>query len=208
MEPSEFDQIVRGKLQEEHQLHHREIDASKPFVWAAIQANKTLVVPWYYLAAAAILFLVCSTFLFFNLQEQNRSEIDFLAAKVERLKNKTNAVEIIARKNQQLDLLCSEVEALEHSLTQVNVNPNPTIISKQIVYQTDTVFITQTEYITQYLPAIKEEKIEEPQVELDISADNYTTSDLIYPDFNPSTRTTPKKENTSVKVKIDTLSSN
>lgn len=212
MEPSEFDQIVRSKLQEENSLHHREIEASKPFVWAAIQSNKTAVLPWYYLVAAALLFFLCSSFLFFNLQQQHQSEMESLAAKVELLKNRTDGVEIVAHKNQQLDLLCAEVEALEHSLARAK--PNPPVISNQVVYQTDTVFITQTEYITQYLPPTsdtiqKEEKIAAQQPEGNSKVDLNTTSELIYPDFNPSTNPpSTAKENTSVKVKINAFPTN
>lgn len=208
MEPSEFDTIIRGKLQEETTLHQREMEASKPFVWAAIQSKKTTVVPWYYLAAAAILFFVCFSWIFIQLQEQHQSELQLLSQKLEHLQSKTKEVELVTQKNRQLDLLCSEVEALEEKLTQVSHQPRAMEVPNQVVYRTDTVFITKTEYITEYLslPEVKEK--EEPLFEPEIDANLNATSDLIYPDFNSSTNTTVKKENASVKVKINTFSSN
>ena len=206
MEPSEFDQIIKSKLEQENDLHQHEIERSKPFVWTAIQqTNKTKVasVPWYYFAAAIALLLIGFSFFLFNQQQVHDKQLSILSKKVESLQKTQDVTpsDIVAKKNEQIDLICHEMEQLELSLSSVNNNQPSANNIAHIVYKTDTVFVNAVEYITEYKVPIESKQENQDDPTSLLGNESEKISDIIYPDFKKST-IEPAKATASVKVKL------
>lgn len=213
MEPSEFDQIIKNKLAEENNAHAKEIEKAKPFVWAAIQENRNRkpMVFFYYLAAAILLILLCSSY-FMNISfQQHSKEVATLSQKIELMQASYNLqLNLLQTKNKELDDLCIEVEQLEESLIDSEPKVDSKVL-KQLVYVYDTVFIKQTEYITQVVPAqglqeseeIEVDKIEEPEISTSLLEEKETN---IYPSYASSRVKNTQEEN--VKFKFSSFVSN
>lgn len=212
MEPTKFDEIIKQKTSGEHSLHQKEMKDAKPFIWATIQSNsqrKGIVIPWY-AVAAAILLLCCSSFFLFQLQNRYENDIQQLSEQINHLSNQT-VPEIVAVKDQQIDLVCEELKALEQSYSTIKNQPKQQpFIQKQIVYNTDTVFISKVEYITEYIP-LSLEKNDSINVGQPIASKikGSKTSNLIYPDLGSSSTLKKKStENAIVKLKLNALTIN
>ena len=149
MEEFNFDQLIREKVDQETEIHQKEIDASKPFVWAALQqelsGRKSL--RWYHLAAAVLLITLLFSYLLISVQNNHRNEINTLAGKIDKLQNEYNRQnQVIDQREQQVADLKSEMNHLDGQLTELE--SREMLPRETIVYRTDTVYVRQVEYIT------------------------------------------------------------
>lgn len=195
MEPSDFDQLIKDKLANDNSIHAHEIEKAKPFIWTAIQNNiykGTVVFPWYQVAAALVLLIICSSFLFYSLQLNHQTEITKLNTKVESLKSYYDQqAHVIIQKNDALLNICNEVDHLEllvNDLTEETTTNN--VPRELLVFKSDTIFVDRVEYITQIIQSkdslnnsdiLNEELVEEQEEE---STEKSESAQQIYPNYN------------------------
>lgn len=169
MEPSDIDKLIRDKLSESHDLHKQEIDSAKPFIWSAVQnqIGKTRSLKWYHLAAAIAFLMIAFSFVIYSLQKTHRNEIDRLSDKMDQLENKyTSQRELLQTKDAQLDSLGNELRNIELKFTGLRQR-DQVPLKEHVIYQTDTVYVKQFEYIT-----------EEPEESKEIAIDSMRKEQL------------------------------
>ena len=154
MEPSDFDNLIRQKMQEPTDLHQEEMEKAKPFVWYAVQdrVNQKPMLRWYHLAAAVVLLFAGFSWIVFYLQKGHEQEIANLSSEMQQLKtvyaNQSSQSQL---KDNQVQLLECELEEVSQQLAQLeNQTVAQSTFKSQIIYQTDTVFVKQVEYVTVY----------------------------------------------------------
>ena len=216
MEPSDFDKLIKDKLQQDSNLHQENTEAAKPFVWTAIQTNlkhKKYLIPWYYAAAAAVLFAVFSSLLFLKSNQHYENELNLLSLQILEMKQQAKPSDLIAFKNKQLDLLSKDVERLETSLTlkpnsQTTAAPiEKIIIEKQIVYRVDTVFLNGTTQIAQLVPEFKPlDKAETKDTVHQDTTELESTTQVIF--IHPETKNTTNSNSTALRIKLGNFSHN
>ena len=201
MEPVEFDKIIQKKLSENNELHAHDIESSKPFVWSAIQnklgRNRSLT--WIHLAAAVVLLMVSFSFILFSIQNSHESEIDALSEKIDQLQeNYHSQKNLLASKNIQVESMGIELRQMEVQLADLQNQDQPQ--KESFIYRTDTVYLTQVEYITRFEEPESNEIIEtvgDPEI-LDIAQVESEMDVAIFPSY--SYRNTAASE--SVKLKF------
>ncbi len=216
MEPSDFDKLIKDKLEQDSDLHQKNIEAAKPFVWTAVQTNlkhKKYLIPWHYAAAAAVLFVVFSSLLFLKTNRHYENELNLLSLQILEMKQQNKPSDLIAFKNKQLDLLSKDVERLETSLTlKTNSQSTATpiekiIIQKQIVYQVDTVFLNGTAQIAQLVPEFKTlDKVATIDTIDQKTADLESTTQVIF--IQPEAKNTTNSNSTALRIKLGNFSNN
>ena len=83
MEHSDFDKILRNKINEVNDLHSKEMDTAKPFVWTEIQRrNSSKGLRWYHLAAAVVLIVLCFSWVLLSMQNNHNKEPQTLSNKI------------------------------------------------------------------------------------------------------------------------------
>lgn len=205
MEPSDFDKILREKLHENPDLHTQEMDAAKPFIWSAVydEIGRKKTLTWYHLAAAVILLLLTFSVVIYNLQNSHQQELADLSSKMDQLeKNYVSQVELIQSKDIQLSSMKNELENVNKRFANLDLQ-KPLPQKERIIYQTDTVYVKQVEYVTM---AAKENKMltttnkdqNISQAELS-EPDNQKFDDIIYPSFSKRGK---KEKSESIKLEF------
>lgn len=150
METFDFDKVIKSKMQEDNDLHKEEIQATRPLVWAKIQNQQKPVkeIQWYHLAAAVALILIGSGWFYQQSQKSHRTAIDLLSNKVNDMESKFSVQEnVIKSKTYLIDSLQRELAQIESQLANIQqISKMPP--EQVIVYQTDTVYLKQIEYVT------------------------------------------------------------
>ena len=85
MEPSDFDKILKSKIAEPGDLHEKEMNSAKPFIWSAVQKEikGTRSLRWYHLAAAVLLLLICFSIILYALQNAHQKQLLILSDKID-----------------------------------------------------------------------------------------------------------------------------
>jgi hypothetical protein len=213
MEPFDIDKIIKAKLEESHDLHQKEIEAAKPFVWSAVQKKigTKHELRWFHLAAAVILLLISFSFALLNIQEKHRKELAAVNEKMNALeKNYRSRIQIAETKDAQVKILEENMKQLESKLT--GLTPQTSFIEREkIIYRTDTVYIPRTEYITKVInpteQTIAAEETIVPQQESTqpALAQNTETDDVIFLGYRNQNNT---QSSETVKLKIGSFVSN
>ncbi len=172
MEPIDIDKIIRDKIVEGSDLHEQEMDSAKPFVWATVQNNigKKKLLTWYHLAAAIILLLVCFSIVLYDIQEKHTDEIRLLSDKIDLLqKNHVSQADLVKSKDQEVESLGNELKQVQQKFTNL-AQQKPIAQKETFVYRTDTVYLTQIEYITAIVDPVEPKEVathkKEEQTEL------------------------------------------
>lgn len=151
MEPFDIDNIVKNKLKESNDLHSHEMESAKPFVWSAVQnqINSRKSLTWVHLAAAVILLMISFSFILFSIQNGRHQEIEQLSNKIDQLqKDYLTQAELLHLKNRQVESLDSELKNVEVQLTTFQERKQM-VQREKIIYQLDTIYVKQVEYVTQ-----------------------------------------------------------
>ena len=212
MEPYDFDKLLKEKLENDNDLHSYEIESAKPFIWSAIQNNvggdKTI--KWYHLAAALILLILSFAFILINVQKSYKSEIQILSQRIDEIQdnykvqgvNLDSKVTEIEKLNAELDFVESQLITLQSS---ANSTPKPRL-ETITVFQRDTVFVKEVEYITlsqkDTLP-LNESSQQVTEVEIaDIKSEVPLTDIDIYPSYSQNGK---KRRSESIKLKFGSV---
>ena len=191
MEPFDIDNIIKNKLKESHDLHAHEMESAKPFVWSAIQrqidSRKSMT--WYHLAAAMILLMISFSSILFSIQKGRHQEIEQLSNKIDQLqKDYMTQAELLHLKNRQVESLDSELKNVEVRLTTFQERKQ-VVQREKIIYQHDTIYVKQVEYVTQIPDYKGDNKIvmagqikTSKQVEM-IDVQEKEIDDVIFPSF-------------------------
>ncbi|GJM30722.1 MAG: hypothetical protein DHS20C17_33570 [Cyclobacteriaceae bacterium] len=143
MEPSDFDKLVKEKLQQNRDLYRNERETAKPFIWSAIQtriAKNTMI--WSHLAAAMVLLLVGISLVFYLNKRTYQKEMVALSQKVGKLQENYQAQLLLLQvKEAQVDSLTDKLKNIAQPLIDLPQK-------ERIIYKTDTVFVKQIEHIT------------------------------------------------------------
>jgi len=206
MEPFDIDSFVKNKLTEDNELHSKEIESSKPFVWTAVQQqiNRKKSVTWYHLAAAVLLLLIGFSFILFNIQKGHQREMELLSDQINQLETNHQAqANLLQSKNSQVQQLSTELENVGIQLTALQ-QQNPAQQTQKILHQVDTVYIKQVEYITLKTSSPVEELEITPEKELVTYAENTAfqkkeTDDIIFPS---SSRLAKNEQSEAFKIKV------
>ena len=153
MEQSEFDKIMREKLQGKTDLHKHEMETVKPFVWASIQQNKNAgVLKWYHPAAAVILLLIGFGVVFYNFQFNHQRELNQISEKLDGLEKKFASQQILLEsKDEELTSLKTDLTSVHRQLSEVKIE-DALPVKEKIIYQRDTIVIRQVEYVVNAPP--------------------------------------------------------
>jgi len=206
MEPADFDKIIQEKLSENNESHAHDIESSKPFVWSAVQrqTGKQHTLKWYHLAAAVVLMVISFGFVLNDVQKSYSSKIEDLSDRIEGLQeNYLTQEEQIKVKNSEFASLGNELKVVEKQLVTLKNQPGV----ETIIYQTDTVYIKQIEYVTvvELEPSVAVEAVEvvesiktetNPEIESQ-------TAKVIYPSYSY----TSKNKTETLKLKFGTFAS-
>lgn len=199
MEPfdtDKFDALIRQKMSEPIDVHTKEIEQSRPFVWTAIQQKKPLIA-WWHLAAAVVLILISTGGTFIVQQRSHTREIQSLAQQVAELKHSYKQQELqLTSKQQEVQALGQELAQMETTIRDASdfTPPPPTII-----YKTDTVYLKQVEYITRLIEPETPAESEVILTSNDPPEEPYT--DIIY----PSVRSRSSSDETGMKVRFGSI---
>jgi hypothetical protein len=150
MEPTDFDKILRDKIHENRDLHTKEMDKAKPFVWAAVynEIGKKKSLSWYHLAAATALLLITFSVVLYRVQSVHRQELASFSRQLDQLeKSYQSQAELLEMKNSQLVSLTDKLDGVEQQFNDLQ-HRTPALAKERIVYQRDTVFLKQVEYVT------------------------------------------------------------
>jgi len=145
MEPSDFDKILKSKIAEPNDLHEKEMDSAKPFIWAEVQkeikGNRSL--RWYHLAAAVLLLLISFSIVMYSVQNAHQKQLMMLSDKIDLIQsNHQQQIKQLSEQNTELSMVVANQERARDEQPE----KTPPIVEK-VIYQTDTVFIRQVEYI-------------------------------------------------------------
>ncbi len=201
MEPAEFDKIIQEKLSENNELHAHDIESSKPFVWSAVQrqTGKRPALRWYHLAAAVVLMVISFAFVLNNVQKSYSSKVDLLSERIEGLQeNYHTQEEQIKVKNREMASLGNELRDVEKQLVTLKNQPDV----ETIIYQTDTVYIKQVEYVTvvKHEPAVNVEVVKSVETEM-LPEIKTQTEKVIYPSYSYAS----KNKTETLKLKFGTF---
>ncbi len=161
MEPTDIDKIITNKLQESNDLHQHEMDTAKPFVWSAVQnkIGRKRSLTWVHLAAAVVLLLITFSFFFNSAQRGHKKELSLLSDKIDQLQiNYSYQGELLGSKDNQIHTLHDELKNIELQLVDLQ-QQKPLSAKETIVYRTDTVYLTQVEYITAVSEPVEAEEV-------------------------------------------------
>ena len=178
MEPNDFDRLLKEKLAQPNEAYQKEVEASKPFVWSAIQreVHMPYALKWYHLAAAVILLLITFGFVFTNMKGQHQDEMLALTNKVEELQQYYESQEeVLNAKDMELARLSGELERVESKLVTLNEQA-PVSYKETIVYRTDTVIVERVEYIEVAPQPMIAQEVSTPSSEGDIALAVQTNS--------------------------------
>lgn len=158
MEPSDFDKLIKEKLQENHHLHEHDIEASRPYAWSAVQRKLagSSSLTWYHMTAAVLVLLLTFSGVLFQINKTYRREIQNLSMEFKGLANNQNAyLDQLNLKNNELNDLNSQLISLKFQLDSIkSLAPTP----PQLVYRTDTVYLKETIYQAYKIPPISQEE--------------------------------------------------
>jgi hypothetical protein len=208
MEPSDFDDIIKGKFEQDNDLYSNEIEHSKPYVWTAIQQNliaDKAPIRWHHLAVAVILLFICTSFVIYLIQQQHHKEMNQLAKSMNVMNSNYLAQsKQLQQKEEQLKCLEVDIQSLKQD-NKFNSKKDLIVSEPHYVYLTDTIYVKQIKYITQI----------ENRDTLDASLANNDTiidkesikpNQMIYPVYKTSKSI--KEESENLKVKINSFASN
>lgn len=151
MEPSDFDKAIQDKLQQKSGLHQNEMAEAKLALWSQVDANLHAgrPTPWYWLVAAAIILLIGFSSVLYRIQEVHRQELDSFRAELAQMRQRYQfQSQTVANRDQQVISLEDELAQMEQQLAALPVQqPIPAI--ELIIYQTDTVYLTEIRYLTE-----------------------------------------------------------
>lgn len=207
MEPTDFDKILRDKIHESQDLHAKEMEAAKPFIWSAVynEIGKKKSLTWYHLAAAVILLLITFSVVLYRVQTVHRRELASFSQQLDQLeKNYLSQATLLETKNSQLISLNDKLESVEQQFN--NMQQTPAQVKERIVYQRDTVYLKQVEYVTvapdtnKINYAINKNSDHPPKEVKVVKLNENKIDDIIY----PSSQGTDKREKPeSIKVRLN-----
>jgi len=188
MEPVEFDRIIQNKLSEGNDLHEREMEKAKPFIWAAIQnkIGRKRSLTWIHLAAAVTLLMISFTFVIYRIQNGHQSEINALSNKIDQLQGSYLTQEdLLGKKDSQVEALRDDLQHVELQLSNLQQKKPQ---KETIIYRTDTVYLKQVEYITTVSDPVKPDRILEtvdlPEKTEITNVELNDTDGTIYPSYS------------------------
>ena len=206
MEPTEFDKLLKTKLQEFGTLHHNEMDKARPFVWSAVQRNirGSGSLRWYHLAAAIILLLISFVFVLRNVNKSHESEMVLLSQKIDELQEQYISQQTtLHSKDKKLGTLMVELQNVEQKLINLH-DSKPEEFTERIVYRTDTVIVRQIEYVTREVdPLIAKEINHKPDLineKADVKIDN--NNKINYAIYPSVARHDKNQKSETIKVKF------
>ena len=202
MEPSDFDKILKSKIAAPNQLHEMEMESAKPFVWSAVyrEIKGTNSLTWWHMAAAVMLFLVSFSVVLYYVQSAYNNQLILLSDKIDLLESDyKNQLAKLENQNEALNLKVANQEKQDSDKSL----ESPQIIEK-LIYQTDTVFIRQVEYVqVEAEPKLVENSTKETESTIVLTnhqeSDNKKYDEIIYP---VGTRQSNNKNSEQVKLKI------
>jgi hypothetical protein len=208
MEPTDFDKLLRNKLNEGSDLYSKEIEHSKPFVWTAVQQNlnsEKSLIRWQHLAAAVILLLVSSTSIIYFMNKQHQREMNQLANSIDSMhSNYLIQSKQLQQKDELLSCFQSDIQSLQQFQNKVLREDN-FVEKTQYVYQTDTVFVEEIRYITEQ--TIKESSDDSIEQVMPLeSRSKIDPNSKIYPVYKTSKSSNNESEN--IKLKLNSIASN
>ena len=150
MEPIDIDNLIKNKLLETNERHQHEMELAKPFIWSAVQnkIGKKSSLTWYHLAAAVVILMISFSFVLYSVQKGHTNEMELLSDKIDQLqRDYSSQATMIQTKDSQVATLGSELRNVELKLADLQLQ-KPLSQKEVFVYQTDTVYLKQVEYIT------------------------------------------------------------
>ncbi len=202
MEPYDFDKILKSKIAEPGDLHEKEMDTAKPFIWSAVQKEikESRSLRWYHLAAAILLLLISFSIVLNSVQNSHQKQLMMLSGKIDLLeKNHQKQMEHLKEQNTELSMMIANQDRTREEQSE----KSPLIVEK-VIYQTDTVFIKQVEYIqVDAQPKHADNPTEKPEHKV-VMANNRDTQkneydEIIYP---VGSNQSSNKNSEQVKLKI------
>lgn len=206
MEASDFDKILKNKIAEPSDLHEKEMNSAKPFVWSAVnkEIKGTSSLTWYHMAAAVLLFLVSFSIILFYVQNSHERQLLMLSEKIDLLEiNHQNQLSQLVNKNTELSTLLSHQD---NSIDEKVESPSQVI--EKVIYRTDTVYIKKVEYVTVIQKPDESESLvasnlTDTKEEMTIAKLNQNTTDeIIFP-----SRSLKDNKVESTKIKFTPFSS-
>ncbi|NJN25694.1 MAG: hypothetical protein HC819_06905 [Cyclobacteriaceae bacterium] len=205
MKPNNIDKLIREKLESVHDVHAREIEAAKPFVWSSVQSkmHRHPTLPWFHLVAAVVLLLIGFSFTMIHIQKQHRNEMQQLTNALDKMEQEhVDQREAISRKENQIKTLSWELQVMESKLVDQKLTPTHEKGQPmpQIIYRTDTIFIRQPEYRT--VANVQENPVntaKDVQTATTKAAHSHATDHIIYPSYHGKDKS-PDNENLRVRL--------
>ena len=207
MEPIDIDNLIKNKLLETNERHQHEMELAKPFIWSAVQnkIGKKSSLTWYHLAAAVVILMISFSFVLYSVQKGHTNEMELLSDKIDQLqRDYSSQATMIQTKDSQVATLGSELRNVELKLADLQLQ-KPLSQKEVFVYQTDTVYLKQVEYITTIAyPDEPEEKDIVPSVEqteligiAQVQQDQM--DDAIFPSYSSQRNSQPSE---TIKIKF------
>jgi|GEM_PF-5872022 len=213
MEYSEFDRLIKEKIEGGKLLHEKEAERSKLYVWRRIQeslGSSSSRNRWYYLAAACILLLIAFGIGNYQYSGINyRSEFSELRKELEGLKeSQQEQTKILLAKEREVQELQSEIDTLSKELnssTKLAESQNQIV---RTIYQRDTVYLQRVEYIEVPKDSTEIFEIEESNESIveEIKGkqkDKEQDEALIFPSYSGQGK--KDKQETSMTIKLTTF---
>ncbi len=150
MEPSDFDKSIRDKLSQQPDLHRQEIANAKLAVWSQVdhnlyRSNRTL---WYLMVAAALILLIGFSVLFVQYQQRYEQELTSLRSELNKVQQQNESQSTtLSQRDQQLSRLEGQLSQKEVQLVAFREH-QPQKVRERIVHRTDTVYMTEVQYLT------------------------------------------------------------
>ncbi len=173
MEPSDFDKFIKSKLQEDIDLHKRESEAAKPFVWSAVQnevTNRSL--NWRHLAAAMILLLIGFSLVFQMNRQAHQKELNHLAKQIGELHEQYQR-QLVTLEEQDHQ---NDAQLLDSQKQELIVHRVDTIYRIRV----DTVVVTVKEFVPVSAPTASQA---DPQVTENTIEKTNEVDESIYPHY-------------------------
>ena len=140
MEPSDFDSFIKSTLQNSTDLHKREREAAKPFIWSAVHygmASRSL--NWKHLAAAMLILLIGFSWIFQMNRNSHQLELNQLNEKI-----------VALQEEYQKQLMSAKPATPLVNHTPPTELPGEERIVYRIdtIYQVDTVIVRLKEFVS------------------------------------------------------------
>ncbi|MEQ9297794.1 MAG: hypothetical protein RIF33_04480 [Cyclobacteriaceae bacterium] len=155
MEPSDFDKAIQDKLQQKPDLHRQEMERAKLGIWSQVDHNlQERRTPWWLLVAAALLLLIGFSYVLIHFQERHQQELISLKNQLDQVQKQYEQQTLaLTEKNEDVLTLEGRLSQMDVQLTAQRVE-EPQQVVERVVHQTDTVYVTEVQYLTVAAPAV------------------------------------------------------